>query len=282
MNKSELELAIRRIFDGHPDNRVSREDAITPELVGLVMFDVPLVGFGAAWDSLFDEYKEAGVVGPWHRGPCDWLPGAASVVSMFLPFTERVRRSNRGDLSETSPEWLHGRVEGQRFINAFTGEVRRWLETRGVGCCAPSIDGRFRSFNAGEGLGGYPEAGEGTFGSNWSERHAAYVCGLGTFGLSRGVITMRGMAGRFTSVIIDLELEADPRPYSGVYDYCVRCGACARRCPAGAISLEGGKDHVACGKWLKRSRERYAPRYGCGQCQTSVPCEDKNPALRRL
>ena len=31
--------------------------------------------------------------------------------------------------------------------------------------------------------------------------HAAYLCGLGTFGLSRGIITKPGMAGRFGSIM---------------------------------------------------------------------------------
>ena len=63
--------------------------------------------------------------------------------------------------------------------------------------------------------------------SLWSERHAAYVCGLRTFGLSKGLITKKGIAGRFTSLITDLPLLADERAYTDVYEYCTRCGACA-------------------------------------------------------
>ena len=60
---------------------------------------------------------------------------------------------------------------------------------------------------------------EPVYGSMWSERHVAYVCGLGTFGLSKGIITRRGMAGRFCSLVTELELDADIRPYQGLYDY---------------------------------------------------------------
>ena len=35
--------------------------------------------------------------------------------------------------------------------------------------------------------------------SAWSERHAAYVAGLGTFSLTRALISERGMAGRYGS-----------------------------------------------------------------------------------
>ena len=113
-----------------------------------------------------------------------------------------------------------------------------------------------------------------------SERHAAYACGLGTFGLSRGIITQKGMAGRVASMIVDSTLETDERPYSGVYDYCVKCGACAKRCPAGAITVERGKNNALCSRYLDRMGERYAPRYGCGKCQTGVPCEHKIPGQK--
>jgi len=52
--------------------------------------------------------------------------------------------------------------------------------------------------------------------SNWSERHAAFTAGLGTFSRNRSLITRLGAAGRFGSVITDAELEPTPRPYLGV------------------------------------------------------------------
>ena len=79
-------------------------------------------------------------------------------------------------------------------------------------------------------------------------------------------------------VVPDLVFEPDPRPYTGVYDYCIQCGACAVRCPVGAIDPVKGKDHILCSQCLDRSRELFRPRYGCGLCQTGVPCEDRNPS----
>lgn len=46
------------------------------------------------------------------------------------------------------------------------------------------------------------------------------------------------MAGRFTSIILDAKYEPDRRPYSAAYEYCIHCGACVRRCPAGAITMD--------------------------------------------
>ena len=249
-------------------------------LAGLTLFEPPLAGIASAQDLLFEEYKRDGVIGPWFAGPAEWLPGAVSVISIFFPFTERVRESNRGNPDEISPEWLHGRVEGQKFISNFTKTLCQRFEERKIRCCAPCIDERFRQFRAGQGLENYPSATGQTFGSNWSERHAAYACGLGTFGLSRGIITAKGMAGRLTSVIVDVELETDERPYKGLDDYCIHCGACIRRCPVKAISREG-KAHIPCSRWQDHTSVKYAPRYGCGKCQTGVPCEARNPSLGR-
>ena len=275
MNRRDLIDGVLEVFNRCSGNTVIMEgNGPNSELT---MFEPPLVGIASADDPLFEKFKSADVIGPWFMAPSDWLPGAASVISAFLPFTERVRVSNRGDLMNISTEWLYGRVEGQKFIAAFTDGLCSWLRERGVECCAPSCDSRFRQFRAGQGLEGYLEANEHTFGSNWSERHTAYACGLGTFGLSRGIITAKGMAGRFTSIIMNAAIEPDKRPYSGVYDYCINCGACVRRCPVNAISAERGKEHAPCSRWQDETAKRYAPRYGCGKCQTGVPCEARNP-----
>ena len=51
--------------------------------------------------------------------------------------------------------------------------------------------------------------------SNWSERHIAYAAGLGTFSLSDGFITERGIAHRCGSAVVGLELPASPRTRRG-------------------------------------------------------------------
>jgi epoxyqueuosine reductase QueG len=54
----------------------------------------------------------------------------------------------------------------------------------------------------------------------WSERHAAYVAGLGTFGIHGALITEKDCSGRIGSVVTDLEIAPTPRPYTRVYEYC--------------------------------------------------------------
>ena len=112
--------------------------------------------------------------------------------------------------------------------------------------------------------------------SNWSERHAAFIAGLGTFSLNRSLVTALGSAGRLGSVIADIELEATPRGYEQVDEYCTKCGICIQRCPPEAVS-EGGKDNAVCMRFLEEVLLRHKPRYGCGKCQPDVPCESGIP-----
>lgn len=274
-DKQSFYAQIAHLIDSDPGNRIAEEEAIVPECVGLKMYDAPLIGYADAVDPLFEELKKPGIVGPQMLLPGEWLTGAQSVISLFLPFSEEVRSSNRKG-TEPSPQWLHARVEGQRFIASLTAGIVQILENMGYAAAAPCIDTRFR-FAEGKARDDDERWKDRTFTSNWSERHTAFAAGLGTFGLSKGLITEKGMAGRFTSIITTAKAEPDVRPYTGVYEYCIMCGACAAKCPINAISMDGGKDHILCAQQVDLSRTVYAPRYGCGKCQVGVPCEFKRP-----
>ena len=289
IERNELFRKLTEIFSGCEGNVVP-EDKALEGCAGLVMYEEPLFGVSSADDALYTEYKKDGVIGSMFMGPEEWLPGAKSVVSFFLPFTERVRASNRssrsdttGDASnrssqsDTSPEWLHARIEGQAFLNSFAEKIREYFESQGEKACVPSLDERFGiTFKA---LAARDPEGV-HINSRWSERHAAYVSGLGTFCLTRGLISAKGVAGRYGSVIVTQKIEPDERPYTGIYDYCINCGACIAKCPAGAISLEHGKNRLLCREWVESTKKRYVPRYGCGKCQVGVPCENRIPGSR--
>lgn len=272
---------ISTLFDTCPGNFITASEAICPEVAGLKLFDSPLAGFGSAFDELFTLFKAPGVVGPWSMSPSEWLESASTVIALFFPFTEQVRKMNRAFSDSPSPAWLHGRIEGQEYLAAYGAALKAWFISMGSDACVPVTDERFVKITAGNNFNEYSCMDKNTFGSNWSERHAAYVCGLGTFGLSKGLITEKGMAGRFISIIISEKITPDRRAYTGIYDNCIQCGACIKRCPVNAISFEKGKDHSLCYAWTRKMGQIYAPRYGCGLCQTGVPCENRNPAKSR-
>lgn len=263
MDKKTIAKAAGEFVNKSDFNYVSRDKAITENLGGLKIFDEPIFAFGAAEDIGFKLLKNPSIVGEHLLTPREWLQGANTVISYFFPFTDEVRKSNRENMRFPSNEWLHGRIEGQNFLNEFGKFLSSELNAAGYESVVPSLDSRFELR---------------TFSSNWSERHAAFVCGLGTFGLSKGLITERGMAGRFGSIITRLRLEPDIKKYKDIYAYCTMCGACAKNCPVGAIAADTGKDHRKCSDFLDITREKYKPRYGCGKCQVSVPCEKGIPA----
>lgn len=224
------------------------------------IFSAPLLSVASASDPLFLELKKEEVVGPHHLTPKEWMPGAETVVSYFLPFSKEIREANRGP-GLPAIEWLYGRIEGERVNEALRRYLLKEVEIRGVEALIPTFDPRFAVIDRK---------------SNYSERHVAYVAGLGTFSLSRSLITTMGCAGRYGSLLIGEEMEIPPRPYKEREERCNLCGECIARCPAGAIG-KNGKEIEICAHYLDEIKNRFKPRYGCGKCQTGVPCEDRIP-----
>ena len=280
MDKQQIFGIIRELYDSVSGNIIPDRDDVAPICRGIRLFDEPSVCFGDAADPLFLRFKDPDVIGPWHRTPEEWMPEARTVISLFFPITEEIRRANAAETDHACLQWAYARVEGQEYMNSFLREFADRLSAEGIRTFVPSLSEDFGTIKSGKSdtIPFYEGVTDNTYGSNWSERHAAYVCGLGTFSLTRGLITERGMAGRFASILVDLPLPPDLRPYTGVYDYCIRCGKCASRCPVNAISLENGKDQKLCDAYMKVSKKMFFPRYGCGLCQTGVPCEGRNPA----
>lgn len=255
-----------------PENRISAADAISPHLAGMQIFESPIFAVGAADDPQFWRLREPGVVGPNSMLPADWLREVRSVLSFFLPFSAAVRDSNRALAEKTSDEWLHARIEGQLMVNSLGAFLCSWLKERGHAAIYPAADTRFQLTSP--------------FASNWSERHVAYICGLGTFGLSKGLITSKGMAGRFGSIVTSASLPITKQPYTNPFAYCTMCGKCQMNCPAQAIDVKrgiiNGKNHALCAAFIDRNTlPPHGPsrriRFGCGKCQVGVPCETGIP-----
>jgi epoxyqueuosine reductase len=241
---------------------------------GRRIFELPLVGVVSASDPLFEAFCEKEIIGTAFNPPAFWLPDAASVISYFLPFQALIRSSNYSG-PPPSLEWLHSRFLGESFnekLRQFIVDEIELMEGKAV---APLLH---RSYHTDYNI----------FSSNWSERHVAYAAGLGSFGLHRGLITEKGVAGRFGSVITNLKLETTPPSEGSYYQNCPflvdgSCGVCINRCPAGAIT-ENGKDKSKCYQYMfiedhvKLQREQFGYPYSvCGKCQVDVPCEDRIP-----
>jgi epoxyqueuosine reductase QueG len=248
-------------------------------------YDAPFIGIASPWDPIFTSYKE--IIGQDHLTPKEAFErefgkdsfSNGSVISIVLPLSETVRKSNRGRTSP-SREWALGRAYSDIINPGLAHYLEKYLEDAGYRAVAPSASGWTKIFTTPTGPN-----------SIWSERHVAYVAGLGTFGLNDGLITDKGMTVRFISIITDLILEPDTRTAETYYSGCLfrssgKCGACIKRCPVGAIT-ENGHDRIKCRAFVYGEESRRLAvslggsektATGCGLCQTGVPCEFRDPS----
>jgi len=264
---------IRDFIAASPHNTMENE-------TGEPAWDDALVGFASGADQIWQQYKE--YVGAFHWTPWEVFsqhcpgepagPEELTVISWVLPQRELVRKANRKAQKYPAEEWARIRVYGEKFNAALRRHVAESLINAGHPAVAPMLVSNWTIVNS----------ERFSYASSWSERHAAYAAGLGTFGLCDGLITARGKAMRVGSVVVKASIEPTPRPYADHRAYCLffvngTCGKCIDRCPVRAIT-EAGHDKEKCRQHLARSRE-YVKKtykfegYGCGLCQVGVPCE---------
>jgi len=258
------------------ENFVSESKDNRKSLDGIPYFDTPLVGFADAHDRLFLEFKE--IIGEFHLTPMEVLKRSfpehtatwdeLSVISWILPISRPIRESNRQQTRSPSKAWSHTRTYGEEFNEQLRRHVVSFIQGQGFLAVAPVISPLFD----------FCQSNTVGFTSNWSERHVAYAAGLGTFSLSRGLITSKGVAMRCGSAVTNVKLNPTSRSYSDFQAYCLfynsgTCGKCIERCPGRAISNEG-HDKDLCFTYCQEIWQKSnAEILGCGLCQTGVPCE---------
>jgi len=286
--------AKRIAFDKNPEkfiertiaNFLQKSPANRRKVDGGRYWEVPLVGFASGKDPLFKHYKK--IIGKFHFTPQEIFeltfgkgsqPKELSVISWVLPASEDIRKSNRKESKYPSLLWAHARDFGEQFNVKLRNYVVSFLRKKGYKAVAPMNSPHWRRLKSSK-VG---------IASSWSERHVAYACGLGAFGLSDGLITAKGKAMRVGSVVTDLPLKPSEKIYphhrtNCLYFFNHTCKTCAARCPAGAIT-SNGHDKDKCFEYVYRvtlrdKKAEYGVKItGCGLCQTKVPCEFEIPKL---
>ncbi len=104
----------------------------------------------------------------------------------------------------------------------------------------------------------------------------AIAAGIGQLGMNGQVLTPQsGSRNRMLLISTDAPLELDAPVDYGIPGICSRCGICARRCPAGAISLRE-REHRGTVKW-KINQDRCLPMValadGCAICIKTCPIQ---------
>lgn len=239
----------------------------------------PLVGFADANHPEILGLKK--LISPNHALPVDVIPDASIVIAYFVPFTKELAETNRIPSEIASPEWARSYEETNAMFVKLNAHIINHLKDLG--------------YHAGVS----PEATtfqKQTLMSNWSQRHFAKVAGLGTFGINNMLITKKGCCGRYNTVVTNLKVEPN-RPQ--IDEYCLykknkTCGVCVKRCPSGALTLEGFDRHK-CYELLQKNALRYT-KFGssyttedgstsnskgsdvCGKCVVGAPCTFINEA----
>lgn len=221
-------------------------------------YRVPLTGFAAADDPAWWTIRER--VNPGHLLPVEILPAAQAVVAFFVPFARSVVVENRRH-AFVSPGWAQAYVETNALILDVCDGLVQILAEKGTRAAYQPPTHNFD-----------PD----TLLSRWSHKSVAYAAGLGGWGLHHMLITERGCAGRFGSLVVDAAIPPTPRPDGPFckFTHDGSCTVCVERCPTGALGVDG-LDKAQCYRRCLEVDAVYHDRFGtadvCGKCVTG-PC----------
>jgi epoxyqueuosine reductase QueG len=223
----------------------------------------PLIKFADAEDDLF--YKLKKIVSKSHVLPKDILKGAGTVIAFFIPFEKETADSNiKGKLS--SRKWALAYLETNQLIHDLNNHLENILKNESYNS---SIIPATHNFD------------EESLISNWSHRHAAYIAGLGSFGINNMLITEKGCAGRIGIIISDIKVKASPRNEK---EYCLNkagynCSRCVERCVNKSLKIDSF-DRFKCYEILLKNDDYHsdlALTDVCGKCCVDLPCSFENP-----
>ena len=171
--------------------------------------------------------------------PHDIMPGVSSVIVIGVA----IPRGCILPLPKGRAEYTNTLMAGTATLRVIAFRMARDLEQCGyLASIVPTEGSEFGTWYVDrDGLKG-----------DISLKYAAYLAGLGTYGINQLLITSRfGSRVRMTAILTDAPLETD-RPEAGalVRAECSTCQKCVQVCPAGALSADGTINTGACRDYL--------------------------------
>jgi epoxyqueuosine reductase QueG len=224
----------------------------------------PLVAFADAQDPLFLKLKE--MVDPAHLLPCNLLAEAETVISYFVPFTKETVSSNSKGKG-ASKKWAQSYTETNHLITDLNASLFDMLKKHGFKAATTLPTHNFD---------------DAKLVSCWSQKHVAYIAGLGKFGLHHMIITEKGCCGRLGSAVTNAKIEPTQRSSA---EFCLykldgSCGVCIKKCDLKALK-DDSLDKQACYKECLKNAKTYAAlglADVCGKCAVGIPCSLTNPS----
>ncbi|MDO5688963.1 MAG: hypothetical protein Q4G61_01790 [Tissierellia bacterium] len=224
------------------------------------LYRQPLVRLSSSTDPAYDQLKT--MIGPWHKSPREIQSNAMTVISYFVPFTREVAKAPNYHQDGT-PIWAEAYQEINRHFNHINDAISDFLIREGHSATTiPSTH---------------------TYDPKdlkcwWSHRSAAVIAGLGAFGANRLVITEKGSAGRFCSVITSAPLtpSAAPDQVRCLYLNKGTCGLCFKTCPVQALAPES-LEKFGCQEELFKNADHLKDQTEltsadtCGKCISICP-----------
>jgi epoxyqueuosine reductase QueG len=183
----------------------------------------------------------AGFLSPDYTGnrPQAFMPGIQSVIVIGVVIPKGCVQP----LPKGRPEYTNTLMAGTATLRVIAFRLARDLERQGYqAALVPTEGSEF----------GMWYADKETLRADISLKYAAWLAGLGSYGLNQLLITREtGPRIRMTAILTDALLDADhPTEDTFVRPECAKCQRCVKACPVGAIKADGTICAQACRDYM--------------------------------